>query len=53
MLGPLLGPAHFDLDVLPGQVLHHRLMHLLKVRPFVVRFFITVVGLTCNTRAVS
>ena len=35
------------------QVLQHRLIHLLEVGFLFFNSFMTVVGLTCNTRAVS
>jgi len=49
----LLGTADLDLHVLGVQILQHRLIHLLEVRFFFFSSFMTVVGLTCNTRAVS
>jgi hypothetical protein len=41
------------LHVLGRQVLSPRLMHLLALRFFFCHAFMTVVGLTCHTRAVS
>jgi hypothetical protein len=42
---------HFH--VVWGQVLQYRLIPLLEVRGLFLPSFMTVVGLTCNTRAVS
>src|SRR6266566_4093774 len=44
---------YLHLHVLGGQVLQHRLIHLVELRFFFFNSFRTVVGLTCNTRAVS
>ena len=52
-LGQFVSPADLDLDLLWGQMLQHGLIYLLEVRFFFFNSFRTVVGLTCNTRAVS
>src|SRR5712691_7627059 len=44
---------YLHLDLLGMQVLQYGLIHLLEVRFFFFNSLMTVVGLTCNTRAVS
>src|SRR5215467_15228331 len=44
---------YLHLHVLGGQVLQHRLIHLVERRFFFFNSLMTVVGLMCNTRAVS
>ena len=45
--------ADLDFHLLRVQVLHHCLIHLLERRFLFLSSLMTVVGLTCNTRAVS
>src|SRR5262249_59184348 len=52
-LGQLVGAADLDLDVLRSEVLQGHLIDLLDLRFLFFHSFRTVVGLTCNTRAVS
>src|SRR5215813_7675999 len=49
----LLGATDLDLHLLRAQGLQHHLLHLLDFRCLFLSSFMTVVGLTCNTRAVS
>jgi hypothetical protein len=49
----LVSATDFHLHVFWAQVLHDRLIHLLERRFLFFNSFRTVVGLTCNTRAVS
>jgi hypothetical protein len=53
MLAELVSAADFDLHLLRVEVLQHRLIHLLELRCLFFNSLITVLGLTCNTRAVS
>jgi hypothetical protein len=46
-------PAYLHLDLFRMQICQHRLIDLLERRFFFLSSLITVVGLTCNTRAVS
>src|SRR6266516_7230037 len=49
----LIRTPYFHLDLLGMQDLQDGLIHLLEVRFFFFNSLMTVVGLTCNTRAVS
>src|SRR4029434_5964440 len=53
MLGKLVRATALDLPLPRGQVLQYRLLHLWELRFLFLSSLITVVGLTCNTRAVS
>ena len=48
-----VGAPDGDLDVLWGEVLQHCMIHVREIRFLFFNSFRTVVGLTCNTRAVS
>ena len=52
-LGELVRAADLNLHLLWRQGLQHRLIHLVELRRLFLSSFITVVGLTCNTRPVS
>ena len=49
----LIGAHYLHLDPLGGQDREHRVIHLVELRFLFLSSLITVVGLTCNTRAVS
>jgi hypothetical protein len=49
----LIRAPDFHLDVLGMQDRQHRMMHRLHLRLFFFSSLMTVVGLTCSTRAVS
>jgi hypothetical protein len=49
----LLRTPYLYFDLLRMEVLQHALIHRVQVRRLFVNSLITVVGLTCHTRAVS
>ena len=49
----LICTPYLHLNLLRTEVRQHAIMHRLQVRGLLFNALITVVGLTCNTRAVS
>ena len=49
----LIRPPEFYLHLLGTQDCQHGMIHRLQLRPFFFSSLMTVVGLTCSTRAVS